>query len=95
MRDAERSEAASNAARVHKHEVLTCGHGGHMYFAYLGGSGDEHRLLEVSFLRMRNARQSAAAPRSARVPKHQIHATLDGERVETGNLRGAGVSSSV
>ena len=60
MRDAERSEAASNAARVHKHEVLTCRRGGYMHLSYLGGSGDEYRLLEVLFLRMRNARQSAA-----------------------------------
>ena len=60
MRNAQRSEAASTAARVHKHEVLTCRRGGHMYRAYLGGSGDEHRLLEVLFLLMRNARQSAA-----------------------------------
>ena len=60
MRNAQRSEAASTAARVHKHEVLTCRCGEHMHLAYLGGSGDEHRLLEVLFLRMRNARQSAA-----------------------------------
>ena len=47
MRNAQRSEAASTAARVHKHEVLTCRHGGHKYLAYLGGSGILPRLSVV------------------------------------------------
>ena len=34
-------------------------------------------------------------PARPRVPKHQIHITLDGERVKRGDLRGPGVSSSV
>ena len=53
------------------------------------------RRFEGPILRMRNTRQSGAASRSVRVNKHQVRTTLDGERVKSGNLQGAGVSSSV
>ena len=59
------------------------------------GPATRIRRFEGPILRMRNARQSGAASHSARVSKHQTQTTLDGERVKSGNLRGAGVSSSV
>ena len=79
MRNARQSEAASRSASVLKHEVDVCGQGGHVPRRYLGGPEGEYRLSEVPFCEMRNAGQSAAASRSARVSKHQIHTVLDGE----------------
>ena len=64
--------AATSILSVLKHEVGVSGHGGHINTSYLGGSADEHRLLEFLFLRMRNARQSAPASRSASVFMHEV-----------------------
>ena len=47
-----------------------------------------------AFPRIRNARQPAAESSSAHVSKHRTHIAFDGERVDTGNLRGAVVKSS-
>ena len=44
-------------------------------------------------MRIRNARQSGVALRSANVIKHQTNITLDSDRVKTGSLRGAVVTS--
>ena len=49
MRNARQSEAASDSARVFKHEVNIYVHGGHAHRRYLGGPGGEHRLFEVPF----------------------------------------------
>ena len=48
-RNTRQSEAASDAARVRKHEAGVCGHGGHAHRWYLGGSGGEYLLFEVPF----------------------------------------------
>ena len=80
-----------------RHQVRICCHVKYSYLAYtlrLVGLWCNRRF-EGPISRMRNARQSAAAPPSARAFKHQIHTTLDGEHVKSGNLRGAGVSLSV
>ena len=49
IRNTRQSEAASDAARVFKHKVFTCGHGGHVHCGYLGGPGGEYRLFEGLF----------------------------------------------
>ena len=49
IRNARQSEAASDAARVSKHEAEVCGHGGHSLRRYLGVPGGESCLLEVPF----------------------------------------------
>jgi len=38
-----------HAARVHKHHVFTCDHGGHICRVNLGGPGGEYCLFEVPF----------------------------------------------
>ena len=47
IRNARPFGATTDAARVHEHQVSTCGHGEHIYRANLGGPGGEYRLLEV------------------------------------------------
>jgi hypothetical protein len=47
--NARQSEAASRSARVSKHEVDACGHGGRIYRASLGGHGGSYRLFEGLF----------------------------------------------
>ena len=49
IRNTRESETASRSARVFKHEVDVCDHGGHVHRRYLGDPGDEHRLLKVPF----------------------------------------------
>ena len=78
IHNARQSEAASHSARVSKHEMVICGHGGHIYHANFRGPGGEYRLLKVPFLRIRETRQSAAASRSVRVYKHQGGVKLSG-----------------
>ena len=90
MRNARQSEAASDVARVFKHEVGICGHGGHAHRRYLGGSGGECRLLEVPFCEMRNTKQSDAASRSARVSKHEVEVCGHGGYIYRANLGGPG-----
>jgi len=52
-------------------EVGVYGHGVHNYSSYLGGSGGGHNLFGP-ILRIRNARRSAAASRSAFVFMHEV-----------------------
>jgi len=52
-----------------------------------------NRRVEGPISRIRNARQSAAAPRSAWAPTRQSHITLHGESVRRGNLRSVVVIS--
>ena len=49
IRNARQSGIAPDTARVHKHHVFTCDHGGHIYRANLGGPGGEYRHFEVPF----------------------------------------------
>ena len=49
IRNARQSEAAFRSASVFMHEVDVCGHVGHDYRRYLGGTGGEYRLFEVPF----------------------------------------------
>ena len=49
MRNARQSEAASDAARVFKHEVEVCEHAGYAHRGHLGVPGGEYRLFEVPF----------------------------------------------
>ena len=95
MRNTRQSGAASHSASVFEHEEYICGHGGHAHRRYIRGPGGGYRAVEVPFGEMRSARQSTAASRSAHVSKHHTRITPDGERVTSGDLRGAGVSSSV
>jgi len=94
-RNAGQSASVSPCSLVSTHEEVVCRHGGRIYRANLRGPGGEHRLWKALFSRTRNAGQSAAAPRSGQVFKHQTHTILDGEDVKNGNLRGASVSSPV
>jgi hypothetical protein len=93
IRNAGQSEGASHSARVSKHQADVCGYGGRIYRANLGGHGVKISPIGGPDLRMRNARQSGAALRSAHVATHQTSITLDSYRVKTGNLRGVVVTS--
>jgi len=62
MRNARLSAAASDATRVHKHELDVHSHGEKNYFAYIGGMiggpGGVIAGLSAQILRLRKARQS-------------------------------------
>ena len=72
------SQAASRFARASNHQVVVCGQDRSIYRGNLGGPGGEYRLFEDPNLRIRNARQSETASRSAGVSKHQIGVELSG-----------------
>ena len=65
IRNARQSAAASRSASVLEQKVDACGHGGHMYLAYLRGSRGKHRLLEVPCCEY--ARRGSLAPHPARL----------------------------
>ena len=91
MRNVRQPGTASDVARVHKHQLFTCGHGGYIYRANLGGPGDENRLLEVPFCEYSMRGSPRPHPTLIRSPstKHISLSTVSVKK--TGYLRGGGV----
>ena len=86
MRDARRPTAASDTTRVHKHQAIVYGLDGESYFAYIGRPRGMLTGLRANILRMRNARQSDAASRSAQVSKHEGGSTCPVKVLTAGTL---------
>jgi len=69
--------AIRGAPRPHPPQlVFTCDHGGHIYSSYIGGSGGEHRLLEVPFCEC--AMRGVPPPHPARLVFSSTKLTYEG-----------------
>jgi len=92
IRNVRQSAAASDAARVHKHEMFICGHGGHVYRRYLGGPRVEYRLLEVPFCEHAMRGSSRPHPTLLVVSNTKWAYAVTGDMSIVGILEGLGVN---